>query len=97
MNLVLFVIIFVFHALVQATDKIKISRTAFAGQFMTFPLVQKLGFLILARTDEVLVFPETGLVAAARKIRNRPDEVRRMIGAGIKANRYVRSAKTEAI
>ncbi len=30
---------------VQAADKIRISMTGFAGQFMTFPLAQKRGFL----------------------------------------------------
>jgi ABC-type nitrate/sulfonate/bicarbonate transport system substrate-binding protein len=33
------------HASVHAADKIRISMTGFAGQFMTFPLAQKRGFL----------------------------------------------------
>lgn len=41
----------------------------------------------LARADEVLIFPETGLVTGVRKIQEKPDELKRMIWAGIKANR----------
>jgi ABC-type nitrate/sulfonate/bicarbonate transport system substrate-binding protein len=35
----------VFAAPTQAADKIRISMTGFAGQFMTYPLAQKRGFL----------------------------------------------------
>jgi ABC-type nitrate/sulfonate/bicarbonate transport system substrate-binding protein len=52
---------------------------------------KKLGHNILARADEVLVFPETGLVAGVRKIQDKPDEIKRVIRAGIKANRYIRA------
>jgi ABC-type nitrate/sulfonate/bicarbonate transport system substrate-binding protein len=33
------------HASAHSADKIRISMTGFAGQFMTFPLAQKRGFL----------------------------------------------------
>ncbi len=36
---------FFLDAPAQAADKIRISMTGFAGQFMTFPLAQKRGFL----------------------------------------------------
>jgi NitT/TauT family transport system substrate-binding protein len=52
---------------------------------------RKQGYNVLARADEVLVFPETGLVTGARKIQDKPDEVKRMIRAGIKANRFIRT------
>src|ERR1043166_5725985 len=52
---------------------------------------KKQGHNILARADEVLIFPETGLVASVRKIQERPDEIKRVIRAGIKANRYIRA------
>ena len=58
---------------------------------------KKQGHNILARADEVLVFPETGLVAATRKIQDRPDEIRRVIRAGIKANRYIRGDRDGTI
>src|SRR5262245_64662531 len=37
--------VFLVHSSVHAADKIRISMTGFAGQFMTFPLAQKRGFL----------------------------------------------------
>ena len=52
---------------------------------------KKQGHNILARADEVLIFPETGLVTSVRKIQEKPDEIKRVIRAGIKANRYIRA------
>jgi len=52
---------------------------------------KKQGHNILARADEVLIFPETGLVTSVRKIQEKPDEIKRVIRAGIKANRYMRA------
>jgi NitT/TauT family transport system substrate-binding protein len=52
---------------------------------------RKQGYNILVRADEVMVLPETGLVAGVRKIQDRPDEIKRVIRAGIKANRYIRA------
>ena len=40
----LLVLVF-FHASVQAVDKIRITVSGLSGQFMTFPLAQKRGFL----------------------------------------------------
>ncbi len=53
-------------------------------------LGKKLGFVVLARAHELFSFPVSGLIASARKIKERPDEIRRVIKAGIKANRYIR-------
>jgi NitT/TauT family transport system substrate-binding protein len=58
---------------------------------------KKKGFNILARADEILVFPETGLVAGVKKIQEKPDEIKRVIKAGIKANRYIRSNRDGTI
>src|SRR6266545_1825412 len=52
---------------------------------------RKQGFNILARAHDVLVFPETGLVTSVKKIQDKPDEIKRVIRAGIKANRYIRT------
>lgn len=52
---------------------------------------RKQGHNILARADEVLIFPETGLVKSVKKIQEKPDEIKRAIRAGIKANRYIRA------
>jgi NitT/TauT family transport system substrate-binding protein len=58
---------------------------------------KKQGHNILARADEVLIFPETGLVAAVKKIQEKPDEIKRVIRAGIKANRYIRANREGTI
>src|SRR5262245_49736945 len=52
---------------------------------------KKKGFNILARAEDILIFPETGLVTGVKKIQEKPDEIKRVIRAGIKANRYIRS------
>jgi NitT/TauT family transport system substrate-binding protein len=52
---------------------------------------RKQGYNILARADEVMVLPETGLVAGLKKIHDKPEEIKRVIRAGIKANRYIRA------
>jgi NitT/TauT family transport system substrate-binding protein len=53
-------------------------------------LGKKLGFVVLTRAHELFSFPVSGLVASTKKIKERPDEIRRAIRAGIKANRYIR-------
>ena len=52
-------------------------------------LGKKLGFVVLARAQELFNFPASGLVASVKKIKEAPDEVKRVIKAGIKANRYI--------
>ncbi len=58
---------------------------------------RKQGHNILARADEILVFPETGLVTGVKKIQDKPDEIKRVIRAGIKANRYIRANRDGTI
>ena len=58
---------------------------------------KKKGFNILARADDILIFPETGLVAGVKKIQEKPDEIKRVIKAGIKANRYIRGNRDGTI
>ena len=53
-------------------------------------LGKKLGFVVIARAHELFSFPVSGVIASGRKLRERPDEVKRVIKAGIKANRYIR-------
>ncbi len=52
-------------------------------------LGNKLGFVVLARANELFSFPASGLVATVKSIKERPDEIKRVIKAGIKANRYI--------
>ena len=58
---------------------------------------KKKGFNILVRGEDILAFPETGLVASVKKIQTKPDEVKRVIRAGIKANRYIRTNREGTI
>ncbi len=53
----------------------------------------KLGLNSLARAAELLTYPEDGLIATVKKIKEKPDEVKRVIRAGIKANRYIHTQR----
>jgi len=50
---------------------------------------RKLGLNILVRAEDLFAYPISGLIAHTKKIKERPDEIRRVIRAGIKANRYM--------
>jgi NitT/TauT family transport system substrate-binding protein len=50
----------------------------------------KMGFHVLARAEDLFTYPISGLVARTKKIKDKPDEIKRLIRAGIKANRYMR-------
>lgn len=52
-------------------------------------LGKKFGFVVLARAYELFSFPVSGLIASVKKIKERPDEIKRVIKAGIKSNRYL--------
>jgi len=58
---------------------------------------KKQGYNILVRANDVLVFPETGLVTGMKKIQEKPDEIKRVIRAGIKSNRYIRGNRDGTI
>ena len=49
-----------------------------------------MGFVVLARSAELFNYPVSGLITSVNKIKERPEEVKRVIKAGIKANRYIR-------
>jgi len=51
----------------------------------------KMGFQVLARAEDLFTYPISGLIAQTKKIKEKPDEIRRVIRAGIKANRYMRA------
>jgi len=58
---------------------------------------KKLGLNFLARADELLTYPEDGIIASVKKIKEKPDEIRRVIRSGIKANRYIRTEREGTI
>jgi len=57
----------------------------------------KMGFIGLARAYELFKYPDVGLATTLNKIKERPDEVKRVIKAGIKANRYIRTNRDRTI
>jgi NitT/TauT family transport system substrate-binding protein len=58
---------------------------------------RKMGFNVLARAYELFSFPFVGLGTHTRKIKERPDEVKRTIKALIKANRFIRQNREGTI
>lgn len=58
--------------------------------------MEKQGFRILARAYELLSLPYLGLGANLRKIKEKPDEVRRVVKASIRANRFIRDNRDES-
>ena len=59
--------------------------------------MERQGFRILARAYELFSFPYLGLGTHLRKIKERPDEIRRVIKATIRANRFIRENRDEAV
>ncbi len=60
-------------------------------------LGKKMGFVVLVRAHELFSFPVTGVLASDKKIKEKPDEIKRVIKAGIKANRYIRQNRDGTI
>lgn len=58
---------------------------------------KKLGFHVLARAEELFTYPISGLIAPDKKIREKPDEIKRLIRAGIRANRYIKENREGTI
>jgi ABC-type nitrate/sulfonate/bicarbonate transport system substrate-binding protein len=58
---------------------------------------KKMGFNILARAHELFSFPNVGLGATVKKIREKPDEVKRVIKALVLANRFIRNDRDGTI
>jgi len=58
---------------------------------------KKFGFVVLTRAHELFSYPASGVLASVKKIKERPDEIKRVIKAGIKFNRYFRQNREGAI
>ena len=58
---------------------------------------RKLGLTVLARANDLFRFPHIGLGTTNKKLKENPQEVSRVIRAFIKANRFVRDNRQEAI
>jgi len=59
--------------------------------------LEKQGYKILARAYELFNFPYLGLGTNVRKIREKPNEIRRVVKAAIRANRFIRDNRDEAV
>jgi NitT/TauT family transport system substrate-binding protein len=70
---------------------------ATAGSTPVDYLGKKMGYVVLARAYDLFSYPNTGLVASMKKIKEKPDEIKRVIKAGIKANRYIHQNRDGAI
>jgi NitT/TauT family transport system substrate-binding protein len=58
---------------------------------------KKMGFNILVRADELFTFPYNGLGTSTRKLQQSRDEVKRVLKAVIKANRFIRRDRAGTI
>jgi ABC-type nitrate/sulfonate/bicarbonate transport system substrate-binding protein len=59
--------------------------------------MEKQGYRILARAYELFSFPYLGLGTHIRKTKEHPGEIRRVIKATIRANRFIRDNREEAV
>jgi NitT/TauT family transport system substrate-binding protein len=59
--------------------------------------MEKQGYKILARAYELFSFPYLGLGTHTRKIKEKPEEIKRAIKATIRANRIIRDHREEAV
>ena len=62
---------------------------ATAGSTPVDYIGKKMGYVVLARAYDLFSYPNTGLVASVKSIKENPDRLKRVIRAGIKANRYL--------
>jgi len=62
---------------------------ATAGSTPVDYIGKKMGYVVLARAYELFSYPNTGLVTSLKSIKENPDRLKRVIRAGIKANRYL--------
>jgi len=58
---------------------------------------KKMGLNVLARAYELFTYPGSGLVTTTKKIKEKPDEIKRVIRAGIKSSRYIKSNRDGTI
>jgi NitT/TauT family transport system substrate-binding protein len=58
---------------------------------------KKMGFNVLARAYELFSFPFVGLGTNVKKLKEKPDEIKKTIKALIKANRYITANRDGAI
>jgi NitT/TauT family transport system substrate-binding protein len=70
---------------------------ATAGAPPSDHLGMKMGFVVLAKAHELFNYPNSGLVTTMKKIKEKPDEIKKVIKAGIRANNYIRTNREGTI
>ncbi len=60
-------------------------------------LGRKMGYPVIVRSEDLFTYPFSGLTVHVKKIKEKPDEIKRVIRAGIKANRYMRENRDGTI
>ena len=60
-------------------------------------LGMKMGFVVLAKAYELFSYPNSGLMTTIKKIKEKRDEVRKVIKAGIRATTYIRANREGTI
>jgi NitT/TauT family transport system substrate-binding protein len=58
---------------------------------------RKIGLNVLARANDYFKFPHIGLGTSSKKLKEKPQEVAQVVKAFIRANRFVRDNRQEAI
>lgn len=58
---------------------------------------KKMGLNVLARAYDLFPYPGSGVVTTIKKIKEKPDEVKRVIKAGMKSSRYIKSNRDGTI
>jgi len=59
--------------------------------------LEKQGYKILARAYELFNFPYLGLGTNTRKIKEKPNEIRRVVKTAIRANRFIRDNRDDTV
>jgi NitT/TauT family transport system substrate-binding protein len=60
-------------------------------------LGKRMGFNILASAYDIFTYPEGGLILNAKRIKEKRDEIKRVIKTGIRASRYIRENRDGTI
>lgn len=90
-----------FLATGEGTSRLAATKQGLTAAHIAVPpmdhLGVKMGFVILAKGHELFSYPNSGLVTTIKRIKERPDEIRRVIKAGIRASRYIRANREGTI
>ena len=78
-----------------AYSRDSLTQPSYLSQGMSPP--RRLGLNVIARSYEFYKSADSGLITTTRKIKEKRDEVKRIIIAGIKASRYIRANRDATV